>query len=241
MKTIAFCCLHYGAPFLASSIRSVIDTVDEYVIIYTPSGSHGTRTALPCPDTREQLMAIAEQAAGSKLSWYEGEFSHEGQHRDMVFRVAPDADLILVVDSDEVFMPEQVDILLKEAASHDERNYLAYEMPFWRSFHHAIPDKLCAPVRCINTRNTAGTRHTDAFFAHFGYAQPTSYIDYKMSLHGHRADWRADWFTEKWLPNAQEDVHPTNYDFWFTQVVNPLDYLPDFMRKHPYFGMDVIP
>ena len=241
MKTVAFCALHYGATFLEASIRSVIDAVDQYVIVYTPAGSHGTRTSLPNPDTREELMRIANRAAGSKLAWYEGEFYAENQHRDTIFQVAPDADLIVVVDSDEVWKRDDLDTLISTATKGEARNYLAYEMAFWRSFYRAMPDKLCAPVRAINTRVPSGDQHVDVFFAHFGYAQPTAYIEYKMSLHGHRADWRPEWFAEKWQANAQTDLHPTNRDFWNARPVNPFDYVPEFMKWHPLFDCEVIP
>lgn len=236
-----FCALHYGVPFLASSIRSVIDTVDKYVVVYSPIGSHGHYSSLPCPDSRDELFAIAQEAAGDKLIWFDGYFRHEGEQREKVLGLVPDADIIIVADSDEVYPADQLETLLNEAMQGEVRHYLAYEFPFWRSFHRAIPARLCSPVRAINTRHTGGHQATDAYFAHFGYAQPTRYIEYKMTLHGHKADWRADWFTDKWQTNAQVDLHPTNHDFWFAEAVNPLDYLPAWMAEHPFFNLEVIP
>lgn len=241
LRVISFHAIHYGMPYLDASIRSVVDAVDQVCVIYTPVGSHGTRSTIPCPDSRDELLRVASKAAGRKLFWREGVFHSEGHHRGAIFHYQPDADLILVCDSDEVFMPSQIDILLSTAAKGTVRNYLAYEMPFWRSFKRAIPDKLCQPVRVINTRFEGGTQGTDAFFAHFGYCQPTKYIEFKKEIHGHRADWRPEWFTDKWLVNAQEDVHPTNHNFWNVQGVNPLDYMPSFMTEHPFFNLDLIP
>lgn len=240
MRTYAFCCLHYGAPYLAWSIRSVIDAVDRFVVIYTPQGSHGSRSTLPNPDTHDELLQIAHEAAGNKLIWREGIYTHEGQHRDAVFEIAPEADVILTVDSDEIWMPAQLELLLKSATTGNVRSYLAYEMPFWRSFQRAIPERLCAPARAVRTRNGGGTLSTDAWFGHFGYAQPTRYIEYKMSLHGHKADWRPNWFADKWLPNAQTDLHPTNYDFWNARRVLPNNFLPTFMQEHPFAHLEVI-
>lgn len=240
MKVIGFICLHYGAPYLDACIRSIVDAVDQVCIIYTPVGSHGTRSTTPCPDSRDDLLRIASKAAGSKLFWREGVFHSEGHHRGAVHHYVPDADLILVADSDEVYQPSQIDLLLNTAANGNVRNYLAYEYAFWRSFWRGMPDRLCAPVRCINTRFEGGSQATDAYFAHFGYAQPTKYIEYKQQIHGHRSDWRPDWFKAKWLANAQTDLHPTNYDFWNARSIKPSDYLPDWMQFHPYADMEII-
>lgn len=239
-KIVAYTALHYGAPFLASAIRSVIDYVDEYFVFYTDVGSHGFRSDAVCPDQRDDLMRIAMGAAGDKLRWYEGQYTQETEQRGRIHHYAPDVDAILIIDSDEVFLPAQVERLLDMALKGSVRNYLSYEMPFWRSFYRAIPDRLCQPVRAINPKNAEGTQSTDTFFAHFGYAQPTRYIEYKMKLHGHRADWRPEWFAERWLPNAQADLHPTNRDFWNTREVNPFDYVPAWMAEHPFVAMEVI-
>lgn len=240
MKVVAYCALHYGASFLASAIRSVIEYADEFYVFYTPLGSHGFRSNAVCPDSRDDLMDIAREAAGERLRWYEGEYNSESEHRERIFRYAPDADAIIVVDSDEVYKPDQLEQLLTMTLEGKERNYLAYEMPFWRSFQRAIPDRLCQPVRAINPKNADGTRSTDTYFAHFGYCQPTKYIEYKMTVQGHRNDWRPEWFTEKWLPNAQVDVHPTNHDFWTAQPVKPMNYLPEWMIDHPLSFYEVI-
>lgn len=239
-KVIAYVALHYGAPYLDSAIQSVIDAVDELWILYTPIGSHGYRARALCPDTREDLLGIAIQAAGSKLHWREGVWHGEGYQRDSIYSYAPDADIVITLDSDEIWKPDQLETLIRRAAVGDARHYLAYEMPFWRSFSRAIPDRLCAPVRAVNTRVPLGTEVAEASFAHFGYCQPTRYIEYKMLLHGHRADWRQEWFVEKWLTNAQEDVHPTNRNFWHARPVNPLDYLPAWMQSHPFYSYEVV-
>lgn len=240
MKTVGFIALHYGAVYLGSAIRSIADAVDEVCVVYTDKPSHGHSTALVNPDSREDLIEIAYSAAGLKLRWFEGTFTQENQHRETVFQVMPDADIVLVCDSDEVYKPDELERLLKTASDGTNRHYLSFEMPFWRSFHRAIPDRLCQPVRAINARYSEGTQSTDTYFAHFGYAQPTAYITYKMSLHGHKADWRPEWFEDKWIANAQIDVHPTNINFWNTKDVNPLDYLPGWMMSHKYANAAVI-
>lgn len=240
MNIAGFIALHYGVPYLNYAIRSIIDAVDTLYIVYTDKPSHGHSTSLVNPDSREDLIDIAYSAAGDKLRWFEGHFTHEGTHRDLIFQIAPKADVVLVCDSDEVWCEADLQRLINAATSGINRNYLAYEYAFWRAFNRAIPGRLCAPVRAINTRNPKGDQLTDAHFLHFGYAQPTRYIEYKMSLHGHKADWRPNWFKEKWLANAQTDIHPTNYDFWNTVMIDPREVMPDYMSAHPYAKMAVI-
>src|SRR5689334_6017907 len=101
-KIIAYTALHYGREYLASAIRSVIDYVDEYHVLYTPIGSHGHRTSIPCPETEMELFEIA-LSAGSKLRWCVGEWPHEGAQRDAILQIVPDADVILPVDYDEIW------------------------------------------------------------------------------------------------------------------------------------------
>lgn len=169
MKTIAVMALLYGKPYIQSAIRSVIDAVSELWILYTPMPSHGTRqTALPNPDTHDELLALATQAAGSKLRWRAGVWHGEGYQRDSIYRFAPDADIILTVDSDEIWLPSQLELLLRTARAGTVRQYLAYEMPFWRSFWRAIPDRLCAPTRAVNTQHALGTQATDASLPTWG-------------------------------------------------------------------------
>ena len=66
-KVIAYTALHYGKEYLADAIRSVIDYVDQYWVIYTPVGSPGHRTDAPCPESKEELSWIANDAADKIL------------------------------------------------------------------------------------------------------------------------------------------------------------------------------
>lgn len=240
-KTIAYTALHYGSDYLAWAIRSIIDYVDEYVIIYSHEGSHGHWTERPCPDSETTLHHIAERAAGGKLRWFSGRFAHEGQQRETIFRLAPDADLIFVLDADEIWTPENFTKMLDAGRAGTERNILCRGVHFWRSFYRAVINDYASPVRVINPRVESGNRAVDAYFAHMGYAQNAQVTEYKQWTHGHRAEWRWDWYTTKFIPNAQIDVHPTNKDFWNPVAVNPFDYLPNWMSEHPYAKLEVIP
>lgn len=258
MKTIGFMPLHYGAPYLAAAIRSVLYAVDEMWILYTPHPSHNgnTVTTVPCPDSARDLYAIARKAAGDKLRWVQGDWRLEGEHRDAIYQCAPDADMILSVDSDEVWNPPLIDVAFKvyEKSMQEGRRYwLVPFVHFWRSFNRAIvndgqlPQRITFPKASNDFYQKYGTSYVERgnpaskrFICHFGYAIPVQHMRYKWSGgHGHQSELRPD-FLGKYERNELEDVHPVSKRFWSPEVVNPLDYMPEWMQEHPYWGLEVI-
>ena len=49
--------LHYGKEYLAWSIRSIQDCVDEIQILYSPRPSFSYQSSVPCPESEEELKA----------------------------------------------------------------------------------------------------------------------------------------------------------------------------------------
>jgi len=148
MQTVAYTALHYGAQYLRWAIRSVIDQIDTYVVLYSPEGSHGTRSAVRCPESRDQLYAIAQDAAGLKLKWIDGVWDYEGQQRDTIYDIAPYADLILTVDADEIWATDMVYHLQKMRFQAPRKVRLPM-IHYWRSFHKAIVHDPAFPVRAV--------------------------------------------------------------------------------------------
>jgi hypothetical protein len=241
---IAYTALHYGSPYLAQAIRSVIDAVDKYYVLYTQFGSHGTRnlTHLPISDSRNALMKIAHYAAGDKLVWVDGDWQHEGQQRDAIHDICPEADVVLVLDYDEIW-PDELARISMDYAEIEGHNKLRISMVhFWRAFNRAVLHDPAYPIRVIVPTGKGEYTFAGTPIAHMGYAIPDWLLRYKMHIHGHRAELRTDdWYSNKWLANAQEDCHPVGSEFWNPEAVNPLDYLPDWMQAHPYYGLEVIP
>lgn len=239
---IAFTALHYGADYLSWSIRSVIDYIDKVYIAYTPHGSHGSQTNKPCPDTRAELLAIAEDAAGDKLHWYEGDWYQENEQRNSIYAEAPNADMILVLDSDEIWRQDMVVRLLRTAWEGDKRFYRARGIHFWRSLWKATATDFAAPERVICPKRPDGMHITDNYFAHMGYAQRPAVVEYKQHIHGHRNEWRKDcnWFEDIFMRNRLTDCHPCHNDNWNMVTVDPLRYLPSIITEHPYFSRTVI-
>ncbi len=186
MKTIAYTALHYGKDYLASAIRSVIDAVDEYHVLYTPTGSHGHYSAMPCPESREELYEIARQAAGDKFHWHEGAWAWEGQQRDAIHTLVPDADVVLVLDADEVWSKRLAEFFVASARTGTMRGE-RYRVPiihYWRSFHRCVLHDPAYPERLILPKNKGGGSSTVTIpdvrpIHHFGYAQRPEIVEYK--------------------------------------------------------------
>lgn len=258
-KVIAYTALHYGKDYLASAIRSVIDAVDEHHIIYTPIGSHGHRSERACPESREELYEIARQASGSKFHWHEGTWAWEGQQRDAIMQYAPDADVILVVDADEVWSEGLAAFAIREGAVHYPtiRHWRIPMVHYWRSFERCVVHDPAFPTRMIvpNAPDTerefyvakpfrnASTPILRMPIHHFGYAQRPEIVEYKQHVHGHKGEWRrdVDWFRARFMVNAQHDCHPVGSEYWNPEPVDPFALgLPDWMRGHEYAEMGVI-
>ncbi len=241
---LAYTALHYGSPYLAYAIKSVIDHVDKYVVLYAADGSHGTHATmrLPSSESEGNLYQIANSIAGDKLCWHRGEWSHEGLQRDSIHDLYPEAQMILVLDYDEIWPDGIAEKALREANFGNQRAFRMPMVHFWRSFHKCVLHDPAFPIRIIKPHFKYGenTLHCGTI-AHMGYAIPTWLLKYKMHIHGHRAQLRKDgWFNNKWLANAQQDCHPVGSDHWNMETVEPLDYLPEFMKYHPYWDKAVI-
>jgi len=239
---IAFVALHYGTDYLKWAIRSVIDHVDKVYIAYSSHGSHGSQTEVSCPDTRAELLMIAQYAAKEKLHWYEGDWCQENEQRNSIYAEAPDADMILVLDSDEIWRRDMVERVLRTAWQGDKRFYRCHGIHFWRSLWKAVANDYAAPERVICPKRPEGMHILDAYFAHLGYAQRPEIVEYKQRIHGHKNEWRkdCDWYQDIFMRNRLTDCHPTNLNYWSPVSIDPLRYLPAMMSDHPYFEKAVI-
>lgn len=248
MKAIAYTALHYGRDYLAYAIRSVIEHIDEYHVLYTPIGSHGHRNGARCPETRDELYAIAHHAAGDKLRWHDGEWIHEGHQRDSIHHFVPDADVILVLDADEIWpdIYAASAVTLLDRVANPPRRLRLPMIHYWRSFNRCILHDPALPERVIYPKmlDSVDTHRPllDLAINHMGYAQRPEIVEYKLKVHGHKNEFRrdVDWFRDVFMANRQTDCHPVGSDQWNPETVNPLIYLPEWMDEHPYYGLEVI-
>lgn len=264
MKVVAYTPLLYGAEYLAWAIRSVIDAVDEYWVLYAPTGSHNGNKPVELPEGEDArtLYEIAQDAAGRKLRWYTHVgWSTEGEQRDTIFKLAPDADRIIALDYDEVWSPGLVEAAVRTSASRpDVRNWRVPMIHLWKDFYHAILHDPAYPIRVINPRAADGETTFDAEahdaakrelltrtmeyvpefhsrIVHAGYAISPELMRAKWSgTHGHQNELRKDidWFTERYEnPKATRDLHPVGSEWWNAEPIEPFVYLPQYMADHP--------
>ena len=224
MKIIGFTPLHYGKDFLKSSLESVKDIVDRYVIIYTQHPSYGFGTESVCPDSEEELRSIAEGVLGSKLEWHSyPRFNHEGQHREKIYKFTSPNDLIIATDSDEIWDNPSGAI---EKALEIEAYAFRIEgfVNFWKNLDHVVIDGF-QPVRIYRpkfARNTSETIQSKIY--HLGYMISEGAMRYKLEIHGHRNDidqvhGSPENYFNKWkswtsIGCGVNLLHPASRDIW---------------------------
>lgn len=246
MKIHSLTILHYGKDYLPYALRSVYDQVDQCHIFYTPTPSHGHQTNIPPVETKDELRAAAfAYNPGGKIRWYDVEnLRYEGQHRDLALQtiIGAGADIVLVVDYDEIWPAKVLADSLEQVINHGEtRNNLINMIHFWRSFGYACYDQGW-PVRIIDTRFVSGTNYlqTGKVF-HFGYAVTDRVMAYKWLIHGHKNELRPGWLDNiwpKWPP--ADDCHPTNDKGFWRPVPFDKTVLPEFMKGHPFYNLEMI-
>lgn len=244
-RIIAYSIIHYGADFLPYALRSIIDHVDEAIVLYTPHPSHGHSTTAQCPETKEEIWA-ASDIGSPKIRRYElKNIFYEGQQRDHAVELCRQAgaDMILVVDCDEVWPAEVLSRALEYAwAENKARNWLINFVHIWRSFNYCCRDQGW-PVRIIDLRHpmktTAYIPKEFGDIYHFGYCIRNSIMAYKLLIHGHKYELRPGWFENRWLIwPPPPDCHPTNSEgFWNPEPFDK-EQLPPLMREHPFWNLE---
>lgn len=244
-KIVAFTALHYGREYLEYAARSIIDDVDEWHVAYASIGSHGHRVDTPCPESEDELKAIASRIGGTKLHWHHGEWPYEGAQRESIFAYAPDADVIVVLDADEIWNEGLLTHAIAYSAAREAREWRVSMIHFWRSFRRAVLHDPAFPTRLIWPKRQSGSGHIEQrrredVICHFGYAQSLEIVGYKLQVHGHKNEIQQTWYNDVYKPNVQTNCHPVGSIFWNPETVEPLQWMPDWMRNHPYFDKDVI-
>lgn len=253
MKSIAVYVLHYGKEYLAWSIRSVQDVVDEVHILYSVNPSFGGKAPCPCPETRRQLWDEAYKFAQKPVFWHDGFWKNEGEHRNQMYKIAEKhkADLILVVDADEIWDPQTAAKSIQQVwdfnTAHATRVHF---VNFYRSFNWVCYDPTM-PMRIYDLRQPPGPEHPRTWcigeqeypVLHFGFAQSLKITDYKLQIHGHRAHLRQDWWFPKflnWQPGI-EDVNPFG-NKWNPEPIDSRlkEKVQELLHDHPYLRVPII-
>ena len=240
MKVLAYTVCHYGKEWIAKAIESVRDYVDSHLIVYTEHPSFGYSSDLPNPDSEAELKAICDQFP--HVIWHKtAGIAAENTHRQIAIDYARmnGYDIVLVVDYDEIWDSSKV----KEAIDH------AYNSPnghfcvmgsqwvtFWKSLNEYVTDGF-APVRLFNLHNDfmKGEHIAKGFIYHMGYCISDELMRYKISCHGHKADFirNNNWFGNKWLKyqkGTTRYLHPATNAYWIE--TKDVDFeLPEILKR----------
>lgn len=159
MKIIGMTALLYGSTYLDAAIRSIIDNVDEHYILYCPHSSHGHNSGIlpPASESESILHEIAWNAAGTKLRWVNGDWQQENEQRNSIFHYAPDADAIVVVDSDEVYEDGLVQEALEVGFDMRCGQLRLSFTHMWRSFKRGFAHDPAYPTRIVFPKQSGET------------------------------------------------------------------------------------
>lgn len=247
MKIAAYTALHYGKDYLPYALQSVYDAVDRLFIVHTPHPSHGTQIDIPSLESEQELRDTAfSYDPNGKVDWETTtRFFQEGNHRDYCVSKCQQwgADLVLVLDADEVWPTQALFAALDIAARGQVRNWLLNFTTPWRSFTWVCRDDMW-PVRIIDLRQQTGTAYLPKEdlgpVFHLGYAVTDRIMRYKAAIHGHVGEWRRGWFEQKWAAwPPVPDCHPTCERMWYPKPFDPR-LLPLVMWGHPFWGREPI-
>lgn len=242
-KIYAFSRVHYGIDYLRQVIQSTMPFVREHLILYTPTPTFGRYTSMPNPDSREAVFNAAFSVKGARVRWME----HVPVQVETALNTYPDADLILELDADEIIQPALFEHMIRRYEL-GELNNFAYRVPFlhhWRSFGYVCEDS-GHPIRLYvpkaANRETSYYPSGNGYIHHFGYARRTLDMQYKWETSMHIGELRPEWWGDIWgkFPDRLTDVHPVCRDhFWDARPYDRAK-LPEYMREHPYYGLEVI-
>lgn len=240
MKVMAYYPIHYGAEYIAYSIRSIYDHVDKIYIFYSQFPSFGVKEeGAVCPESEKDIQDAIDSVPDpdNKILYKKGWYLTEGQHRGKAefFAEQDGYDVILACDYDEVWDGETLKKAIDYVWHGDKKVYRVPMVHLWRSFDYVCRD-LAQPSRLVVPgREGEGYVPMDKPVYHFGYAISDKMMHYKWTCHGHKAELRPEWFEEVWEQNRRTDVHPTCAEgFWTPEPFDKTE-LPEVMRTHQYY------
>lgn len=243
MKVLGYIMLHYGREYLEYVIKSIEPFCDKIVILYTPTPTHNHDSGMQCPENRSELLQIARDAS-NKVQWEDVNIFGEGNHRQMIFSHARGYDLVLNADSDEVWDQDALERCVKEASETDSRYIGVYGfVNFYRSFNWIVKD-FFYPIRFHNMHSGKKEVKTiNGLVYHFGYVQDQALMLYKISIHGHRAEFKNNWLVDKYVnfdPEVTEKMHPCSETVWLKAEKFDKTTLPEILKSHPYYNLEKI-
>lgn len=241
---IAVTRLHYGLDYLPWVIKSSKPIADRHLILYTHEVSFWPGMSRDeNPDSGEALREAAVAADPDRVVWVD----HLPIDVWSTLRMFPAADAILELDADEIISP-QLCASIRSELGKGSLTKRVYRVPFlhhWRSFDYVCKNPGW-PTRLFLPGGEEGEDYfpggeAAGYIHHFGYARKRADMRYKAALSMHKPEWREGWWEEKYdrFPEVLEDVHPCVADLWTAEPYDKRQ-LPDILRNHPYYDLEVI-
>jgi hypothetical protein len=241
IKVLGFMTCHYGGAFLREALESVVDHVDKFVVAYSVQPSQGHGTHMKCPDSEGYIFDICQDVLKDKFIWDRAErYGAEHEHRAVRYKYADGYDLILTVDSDEVYASEQLPASFEYAMNGEAQLYgIDGYINFWKSFERVCYDGY-RPIRLEQVRNKSGVQDLNLkqTIYHFSTCQPKAIMDYKFLAFGHAHEVRKDWLQDVYYGWTDETrwLHCVSEQIW--EKAEPFDKttLPEILKKHWLYG-----
>ena len=238
--------IHYAGDYLKESLMSVVDHVDKMVIAYSKQPSQGHGTTKECPDTEDEIFDTCWKVLGNKMIWNRNlRYGSESEHRNVKYKYTDGFDLVLTVDSDEVYKSDDLPASFEYAYWGKERFYgIDGYINFWRSFNHACYDGF-RPIRLENLHRKNETQNLGLkqTIYHFSTCQPEVIMRYKYLVFGHAHEVKRNWLDDifyKWTPDNQiNDLHCVSYNLW-NAVPFDKNTLPESLKLHKNFNKELV-
>ena len=154
MKVYAVYRCLYGEDFAQASIRSIDGVVDKIFVFWddTPWGDcdhvvyKGQRVDFPkkFDDVLERIAALRNRKvfmAHDHMVNNQSQFTHLINNRVLAHHQRPD--MVMVIEIDHVFRPDQLAIALNEAQAH--RHSATRQIEIWKGLRHRVPERPLRP------------------------------------------------------------------------------------------------
>ena len=190
--------------------------------------------------------SIERNCFSNKIEWIKVNSQNEGQHRSIAQGHANGYDIMLTLDTDEVWEPSVLEDTIKRASETNSRHIrIDGFVGFWRDFDHVVTDGF-QPVRMHNMKSRNSEQKTiKSTIYHMGYAQSEAIMRYKFEVHGHKNEIVPKYVDNKYyawtgIGCGVEWLHPASTTIW--QDAEPYDktVLPDILKNHPNYNKKLI-
>ena len=243
MKKVTFSFVHYGSDYLEYALASLYGSVDKMFVFYTDKPNQGILPTVERPESKVDILECCA-AFADKIEWVDDGLDFTGEHIDLatphleevIQRYAPDADIVVQLDADEVWQEGALEHHVATAVKYSSRLVSVPWITFWRSFGWVCRDNAWVQPRRIWYRNGKGrVGSTGKPILHFGWARRERDIEYKINCWGHAPELRENFFYDLflgWQP-GKGNVHPVQGNGFWNPEVYDKSQLPELLKQHP--------